>query len=96
LSRRRPRIPGTRVGKTARPRQSLRPPILLLLPGIPDDLEPAEKNALALRNACSTEGKCPGCGTVGELHPDREFAALWHYVFEHEDWCAVLSDEDAA
>ena len=47
------RIPGTRTGRT-----------LLVLPGIPDDLEPRLKNALAIRNTASTTGTCPDCGAI--------------------------------
>jgi hypothetical protein len=85
VSRRRPRIPGTRTRR-----------VLFVLPSIPDELDPAAKNALAIRNACTTEGFCRGCGAVGVIRRDRELAGLWHYVFEHENWCPVVSDEDAA
>jgi hypothetical protein len=86
MSRRRPpRIPGTRHPRT-----------LFVLPEIPDELEPAEKNALAIRNACATEGVCRGCNTVGEIHPDAHDAWIWHYVFRHEPWCPVLADGEAA
>jgi hypothetical protein len=82
---RQPRIPGTRKGS-----------VLYVLPQIPDDLEPTVKNALAIRNACATNGVCSGCGAVGELHPDRRIAKVWRYVFRHEPWCPALTDEAAA
>ncbi len=83
---RRHRIPGT----TARP-----PRTLYLLPEIPDDAPEAFKNAIAVRNACATEGRCPDCGARGELRGPDEHGFL-HLVFEHEDGCAVLLDPEAA
>jgi hypothetical protein len=81
---RRPRIPGTRGGKA-----------LFVLPEIHDD-DPVElKNALAIRNSCATEGRCRGCGVIGEVRPDVEHANIFHYVFEHEHWCPALTDEAA-
>ncbi len=56
-----PRIPGTSSGRT-----------LYLLPGIPDNLDEETKNGLAIRNAASANGICPDCGTVGQLHPDKQ------------------------
>jgi hypothetical protein len=79
---RRPRIAGTRA--------------LFLLPSIPDDLDPATKNALAVRNACATEGVCPCCHAVGELYADDELEGVFHIVFAHEPECVVLADGDAA
>jgi hypothetical protein len=80
-----PRIPGT----TSKQRT------LYLLPPIPDDAPAELKNALAIRNACATEGRCPDCHTHGELTgPDT--AGFYHLTFRHEDWCRVLRDEDAA
>jgi len=67
-----------------------------VLPGIRDDDSPERKNALAVRNACATEGVCSSCGVVGELHADAELKGLYHYVFEHEEWCIVLADGGAA
>jgi hypothetical protein len=84
MSKRRPRIPGTR-----NPRR------LCVLPSIPDQLDPKLKNALAIRNACAIEGKCHACGTVGELEPDPT-ELMFHLTFRHEDWCPVLSDGEAA
>jgi hypothetical protein len=82
---RRPRIPGTSGRKT-----------LYVLPEIRDS-DPVElKNALAIRNACATQGRCPGCGAVGELQPDEEYDGLWHCTFRHESWCGVLTDEAVA
>jgi hypothetical protein len=80
----RPRIPGSSGKRT-----------LYVLPEIPDDYPVELKNAIAIRNACATEGKCPGCGAVGELHEDEQHAGLFHWVFQHEPWCGALTDEAA-
>jgi hypothetical protein len=86
MSRRRPRIPGT----PGRNRKTL-----FMLPGIRDD-DPVElKNALAIRNACATKGRCPACGVVGEVVPDEKFERIYHYVFMHEPDCPALTDEAA-
>jgi hypothetical protein len=53
------------------------------------------KNALAIRNACATEGVCPDCGAVGVLEADAEHEAIFHYTFRHEPWCGPLTDEAA-
>jgi hypothetical protein len=45
---------------------------LLVLSTIRDELDAATKDALAIRNAASAEGRCPVCGAVGELRPDRD------------------------
>jgi hypothetical protein len=81
---RRPRIPGTRKGT------------LYVLPGIRDEWPAEVKNALAIRNACATEGRCPCCGVVGEIVPDPEIERLNHYVFEHKADCEALTDGAAA
>ena len=83
--RRRPRVPGTR-----------RAPTLYALPAISDELDEQTKNALALRNAATVEGRCPACGIEPELIPDRMLAGVWHLVFRHEDGCPVLRDPEAA
>jgi hypothetical protein len=84
VSRRRPRIPGT-----------TRPRALYVLPAIPDDAPEQLKNALAIRNACAIEGRCPSCGARGELvGPDAD--GCWHLVFRHEDDCGALLDGKAA
>lgn len=80
------RVPGTMTRQRT----------LYVLPEIRDDDTPAHKNALAIRNACTVEGRCPCCGTVGEITPDAEIAGFYHQTFRHEDWCAVLRDGDAA
>ena len=82
MSRR--RVPGTR-----------RPTALFGLPSLPDDATDDLKNALALRNACATEGRCPECRAVGEIHSDAEHAGIWHLVFAHEPWCGALTGEAA-
>jgi len=46
--------------------------VLYVLPAIPDDADEATKDALAIRNAWTTEGRCPDCGAVGAVHPDAE------------------------
>jgi hypothetical protein len=81
---RRPRIPGTRKRGT-----------LYVLPEIRDEWPDALKDAVAIRNACATEGVCPGCGVIGELHPDPVYKGIRHYVFRHESWCPALTDEAA-
>jgi hypothetical protein len=81
--RRRQRIPGTRG-------------TLFVLAQIRDDDSTERKNALALRNRCATEGKCPACGVIGELVPDPEVERLYHLIFRHEDSCPVLRDDEAA
>jgi hypothetical protein len=80
---RRPRIPG------------MRKRTLFILPEIHDDDPPELKNALAIRNACTTEGRCPDCGAVGELNPDADYPGIFHYTFRHEPWCGALTDEAA-
>ncbi len=66
----------------------------VLLPAIDDDASEAHKNALAAKNVCATEGRCPACGAVGKTYRDASVAAVLHLIFEHEAWCAVLADED--
>lgn len=80
------RIPGT-------PRRPLGS-TLFLLPSIPDDLDERTKNALAIRNACATEGRCPVCGTVGAIEADDELPDVWHITFRHDDDCPVLPDDE--
>jgi hypothetical protein len=83
---RRPRVPGT----SSKPLR-----VLYLLPEIPDDAPEELKDALAIRNACATEGVCPDCGARGEIHgPDEQ--GVFHAVFRHEDDCGVLRDPEAA
>jgi hypothetical protein len=81
------RIPGT----SSRPLRAL-----YLLPEIPDDAPEQLKNALAIRNACATEGRCPDCGAVGELRPDAALPGVFHLTFRHDDDCGVLRDPEAA
>lgn len=71
-------------------------PTVYLLPSIPDGLPTTIKNAIAIRNQCATDGVCPGCGTVGELTPDREHENLMYLTFRHEPWCGCLRDREAA
>jgi hypothetical protein len=86
MSRRPSRIPGT----SSRPLRAL-----YLLPEIPDDAPEELKNAIAIRNACATEGRCPSCGARGELTGPDEHGVL-HLTFRHENDCGVLSDPEAA
>ncbi len=67
---------------------------LYVLPSIPDDLDPATKNALAIRNAATTSGVCPSCGARGELDGPDGLGFL-HLTFRHEDNCGALTDEAA-
>jgi hypothetical protein len=76
------RIPGTRT--------------LYVLPEIRDDDPPARKNAMAVRNACAIEGRCPCCRAVGEFSKDTEFEGVYHWTFRHDAWCVVVADGDAA
>jgi len=62
---------------------------VFVLPTIRDECFPEEKNALAARNACAVEGRCPECGCVGYVEPIMD--GVFRYAFEHEDGCAVLA-----
>lgn len=85
MSRRRPpRVPGLTRGRA-----------LFVLPAIPDDADEETKNGLALRNACATEGRCPGCGARGELTGPDELG-FHHLTFRHEHWCRTVTDEAVA
>lgn len=76
-------------------RRRLMDPAVYVLPDIGDDQSPALKNALAVRNAASTSGRC-ACGAevrlVGNLRPGE----VSHLVFEHEDDCPASDDAIAA
>lgn len=85
MSGRRRRVPGIRKGST-----------LFVLPSIPDELDEAVKDGLAIRNACAVEGRCPVCGVEPELRVTRELPRVVHLVFRHEDDCPVLRDPEAA
>jgi len=75
------RIPGT---------LRRQPSVLLVLPTIPDAANTDTKNAIAARNRCATEGRCPICGATPErLHQDDELEDVWHLLFEHEPGCPV-------
>lgn len=75
---------------------SRRPKALFVLPAIPDDLDEATKNRIALRNRCSVEMRCPSCGCTPALHADVELEGVVHVVFEHEAWCCVGDGQSAA
>jgi hypothetical protein len=74
-----PRVPGTRK----------RPDILVGLPVIPDDLDEATKNALALRNATWIEGVCPSCNATPMFHVDPQLPGIAAITFAHADNCPV-------
>ena len=78
------RIPGTRRGG-----------VLYVLPSIPDELDPELKNALAPRNACMVEGRCPSCGAEPDLYRDAELEGVFRAVFRHDPDCGALTDEAA-
>ena len=83
MSRR--RVPGTRAPRT-----------VLVFPTIPDDAPVWQKNALAVRNACATEGRCRGCGAVGELRRYQgEPAFVAHSSSSTSLGCPTLTDEVA-
>ena len=76
------RVPGTHRNR--------RPSVLYVLPSIPDDAPDEVKDALAIRNACATEGKCPACGAIPELSLDRD--GLGWLTFHHQPDCPVRDD----
>ncbi len=83
----------SRAGRPSVRRAKLR--ALYLLRRIPDDAPTRFKNALAIRNACATSGRCPDCGVRGTVHgPDER--GFMHLVFEHVDGCGVLTDGTVA
>ena len=84
MSRRRPRVPGTTKNT------------LFVIPEIPDDAPSDVKNALAIRNTASVEGKCPSCGATPELRADPEHQLVIHATFRHEPWCGAMTDGKAA
>jgi hypothetical protein len=62
---------------------------LLVLPSIDDGAASTMKNALAIRNAASRAGVCPGCGVgvqVAELEP-----GFYKATFAHETGCIVTA-----
>jgi len=69
---------------------------LYVLPSIPDDLDAEMKNALAIRNAASTNGVCPDCGAEAEIYRDHIDDRILHAVFQHEPDCGALTDGAAA
>ena len=79
------RIPGTfrNRGRT-----------LFVLPEIADDAPDAIKNAVAIRNACATEGRCPACGVVPDLTWQAD--GIGHLTFQHESHCPCLRDDEAS
>jgi len=82
MSRRRSRIPGT-----------YRDAAMFVLPPIPDNLDQATKDGLAIRNASAVEGRCPDCGAVGVVTADPEYGRIFHLTFQHDDRCRALLDE---
>lgn len=67
---------------------------LFVLPSIPDDAPDELKNALAIRNACATEGRCPACGSMPDISVDEY--GIGHMTFRHDDDCPCLLDDWAA
>jgi hypothetical protein len=63
---------------------------MFVLPSIPDDATTTVKNALAARNVCATEGRCPECGCVGHLEPVEP--RIFQVNFEHEPGCIVIAE----
>jgi hypothetical protein len=79
---RRGRVPGMRKN------------VLFVLPSIPDDASDELKNALAIRNTCATEGRCPACGVEPTL--DLDAYGIHHLTFRHDDDCPCLLDSGTA
>ena len=69
---------------------------LYILPEIKDDASVSEKNALAIRNACSVNGVCPCCGARAVVTQDARHTHLQHVWFAHETWCIVIADGEAS
>jgi hypothetical protein len=63
---------------------------MFVLPSIADSLDEKVKDGLAIRNACTTSGRCPVCGCTPDLYLDR--VGVRHLVFRHADDCPVLRD----
>ncbi len=61
-----------------------------VLPSIPDDASPALKDAIAIRNAASTTGRCQ-CGAEVEIVGRDEIGVI-HALFVHEDDCPAADD----
>lgn len=70
------------------------PTVVFIVPPIDDNLTPAQKNALAIRNQCSIEGTCPACGCQAELHMDPDHPNVGHLLFIHENHCPVARDNE--
>ena len=66
-------------------------PVPALLPSINDDWPAALKDALAIRNAASLNGRC-ACGAVATVSPPGQDGVV-HLVFEHEE--EGLATDDA-
>jgi hypothetical protein len=64
--------------------------VVFVVPAIADELDEKAKNAIALRNQATIEGRCPICRCTPDLHLDR--LGIRHLVFEHDDACPVLRD----
>jgi hypothetical protein len=59
--------------------------VAFLLPRIPDNASPPLKNALAIRNAATTSGRCR-CGAEMRLNGVDDYGTQ-HVVIEHEFDC---------
>lgn len=66
------------------------PKTLMVLPEIQDEWPADVKNAMAIRNACSVEMRCPDCGCTPTFNVDKH--GILHATFQHEDGCACLTD----
>ena len=64
-----------------------------MLPGIDDAASTEMKNALAIRNAATRTGQCPGCGAVLEVAVAPSPGVMGEARMEHESWCPALVDE---
>ena len=59
------------------------------LPSLADELDEATKNAIAARNICDIDGRCPECGAIGTLRSSK-VDGVYGYVFAHEPDCIML------
>jgi hypothetical protein len=71
---------------------------LYLGPEIGDDLPPAVKDLLATRRVAALNGRCPSCGTTGEVVPDAltgkvRPGTVTHILFVHDENCPAVQDD---
>lgn len=67
---------------------------LVATPSIPDDASPELKNGLAVRNAATLTGRCPGCGAVAKIVAPPTPGGIGTARMEHEDDCPALLESD--